>query len=332
MDLTEHYALPMALVRVAKHWPEPYTIQPGLENEISSPAIREVVERSPDRGGALAYFLILAARAEALQRSSVPGGMPDIDQARTAAEFIINGEIQRLNERIEKKHSFTPFPIPEWALIHNRFSSGEFSVKEVYGFLEAMQPIAAKAGSLGDPGKEGTQPAKQQVTRGEWINGKIAAQTHLNAMGRFYARNHYGRQADRLPQDTFVVKPPDRGERFRHCFEKLHENKLIYHERFTAVVEITGIELAEEYFQCDARVVQMCTEQSPEIEPWTFRARWEDCSILPPGRGLSIPYASFILWPGAKLVREVEALLDFGDFETVDTLLWSDLPTRRNLR
>lgn len=332
MDITEHYALPMALARIARSWPEPYTIHPGLEKEITSPDIHEAVERSADPGGALAYFLILAARTEALQDSFVPGRMLDADMARSAAEFIINGEIQRLNEQIEEKHGFTPFPIPEWALIHNRFSSGQFSVKEIYGFLEAMQPIAAKAGSCGNSGKEGTQPAKWQVTRGEWIDGKVAAQTHLNAMGRFYARNHYGRQADRLPQGTFVVKPRNRGERFRHCFEQLHENKLIYHERFTAVVELSGIELADEYFQCDARVVQMCTERSPEIEPWTFRARWEDCSILPPGRGLSIPCAPFILWPGAKLVREVEALLDFGDFETVDTLLWSDLPTRRSLR
>jgi len=50
----------------------------------------------------LAYFLIVAVRTEVLLRDSVQGSMTDTELARTAAEFIINGEILRLNKRVPK--------------------------------------------------------------------------------------------------------------------------------------------------------------------------------------------------------------------------------------
>jgi hypothetical protein len=334
MNPAAHYALPMALVRITRFWPELHPIESGLDLGIFPPVIRDIVEESEDCGGALAYFLIMAVRTEALLRASVQESMTDTELARTAAEFIINGEIQRLNKRSQKNYRFIPFPIPEQALIHHRFSSGEFEVKEIYDFLEAMQPIAEKPADRGSPGTTEAPPAKEPVTREVWIDRKIAAQSHLSGMGKFYARNHYGRLADQMPAGTFArgnfaVAPSHRGEEFRRFFEQLHENKLIYNEHFTAVVELTAIELTETYFECDARPVRSCTEQPLEIGPWTFRGSWERCEINSQGRRLFIPYASFRLWPGAGLVKKVEALLDLGDFDLIQTLLWSDLPKRR---
>ena len=191
MNPAAHYALPMALVRITRFWPELHPIESGLDLGIFPPVIRDIVEESEDCGGALAYFLIMAVRTEALLRASVQESMTDTELARTAAEFIINGEIQRLNKRSQKNYRFIPFPIPEQALIHHRFSSGEFEVKEIYDFLEAMQPIAEKPADRGSPDTTKAPPAKEPVTREVWIDRKIAAQSHLSGMGKFYARNHY---------------------------------------------------------------------------------------------------------------------------------------------
>lgn len=328
MAPTEHDTLSMALTRIAKFWPDRCGIRPGLEAETVSPVIRKVVERSQDRAGALAYFLILAARTEDLLRSSVRGGMTDVKLPRDASEFIVNGEIQRLNQRIQKSHGITPFPIPEHALIHNRFSSGDFSLEEINEFLEAMQPFAEKSEKVEIEGKKENQPSKQQISREEWIGQKMRANSHLNAMGRFYAKNHFGRQADQMPKGTFTEV--NRGEEFRRFFENLHENKLIYHERFTAVVELTEIKLTDTHFNCEAKAVRMCTDRPLWIDQWTFGSAWKFCSIICSGRSLC-SYGSFVLWPGAKLVKKVEALLEIDDFEMVETLLWSELPTRSKL-
>jgi hypothetical protein len=343
MDSSEHNARRMALTRISEYWPEHCTIEPGLEIGNLSPVIRDVVERSEDRAGSLAYFLIIVSRIAELKRYSLPINAADIKISTKAAEFIANGEIQRLNQRIKESYGFTPFPIWDYALIHDRFSSGEFSMGEIYDFLEAMQPISKQSEKKIVSDKVNNLPEKQQISRQEWIDRKVAANSHLNGMGQFYARNHYGKLADKMPEGTFTkgdipAGNPNRGDEFRHLFENLHENKMIYHERFTAVVELTDIKLTDTYFECGARAVRTCTDQSLPfnqplpIERWTFKSTWEFCSIDRSGRSLIVPYASFILWPGAKLVKKVEALLELNDFEMVETLLWSDLPARRRLR
>jgi hypothetical protein len=331
----------MALTRIAEFWPDHCTIKTGLDIDNLPTVIRDVVERSEDRAGSLAYFLIIVSRIAELQRYSLPINVTDIGVSSRAAEFIANGEIQRLNQRIKESHGFTPFPIWDYALIHDRFSSGEFSMEETHDFLEVMQP-AKKTGKHVISNKKSDQPEKQQISRKEWIDRKVAANSHLNGMGRFYAKNHYGKLADQMPEGTFTkgdfpAGNPYRGDEFRHLFENLHEHKMIYHERFTAVVELTDIELTDTYFKCEARAVRTCTDQrllfdQPLcLDRWTFRSTWEYCSITRSGRSLSVPYASFILWPGAKLVKKVEALLELEDFEMVGTLLWSELPTRSKL-
>ena len=121
--------------------------------------------------------------------------------------------------------------------------------------------------------------------------------------------------------------PGDRDLRrgaLRPYFENLHENKLIYYERFMALVEVEELNLSNQNFEAYVRLlvpIETLYEMVIPQERWSFCNVWENCCLGDSGHSLTNPYAGFELWPEAELVREVESLLERGDMVAVNQLL-----------
>lgn len=105
---------------------------------------------------------------------------------------------------------------------------------------------------------------------------------------------------------------------FAPLFADLHENKVVYRERFVAVVRLENIKITPEFFEATAAPlinIEFSGDWKPEppAEPWTFGGVWSALCLL--GSGISAPYAGWTIWPEPKLVPEVERLAQNGEFE-----------------
>lgn len=99
-------------------------------------------------------------------------------------------------------------------------------------------------------------------------------------------------------------------------FQSLHENKVIYRERFVCLARLDDLETDERGVR--GTVVPLRYLHVPHYilvpsDSWRFGGSWEymcqgaDC--------LSQPYASWSVWPEAKRVEAIEKLLSKEDVE-----------------
>lgn len=105
---------------------------------------------------------------------------------------------------------------------------------------------------------------------------------------------------------------------FSPFFSNLHENKVVYRERFVCLVRLENIEITPEGFSSTAVPlihIEFTGDWRPEPppEPWEFGAVWKAMCVW--NNGFSAPYASWTIWPDPELVREVERLALKGEFE-----------------
>jgi hypothetical protein len=93
-------------------------------------------------------------------------------------------------------------------------------------------------------------------------------------------------------------------------FQNLYENKVVYHERFTCIVQLSKIVLTPELFEAKAErqliIKTGMYGNRPLPEVWTIGANWAYLRLL--GDYLA-PYSSWLMWTDPGLVEKVEKLI-----------------------
>jgi hypothetical protein len=138
--------MPAALRRVGQHWEEshrtllalewvitsavPYGATDGLQLLINPAGIADWSL------GEVAFLLVHEARhVDLLHPVRFKGWVHAI--ANQAGDYVINGEIHRVNRAVFASHKFTPFPLPEGILLDPVLSAGDLSASDVYRILLA---------------------------------------------------------------------------------------------------------------------------------------------------------------------------------------------------
>lgn len=119
-------------------------------------------------------------------------------------------------------------------------------------------------------------------------------------------------------EDELSSFPGDRKLRyqaFAPLFSDLHEQKIVYYERFFCVAELENIEVSEEGF-CATAVPGLAIETPFDPEPrgdgdaWVFRGAWDWMRLV--NHSINVPYAGWRISPGRDRVERVEALVAGG--------------------
>lgn len=91
-------------------------------------------EGSEDPVGHIAFLLVHeAGHIENQDHSNYAGTNNDI--ANQASDYIVNGEISRMNAVLKGRHGVDLFPLPPWVLFDPFLSSGKWSAIDVYQVL-----------------------------------------------------------------------------------------------------------------------------------------------------------------------------------------------------
>jgi len=116
---------------------------------------------------------------------------------------------------------------------------------------------------------------------------------------------------------------PGDGELRRNLFSPfltdLHENKIIYYERFLCVAILKDIIITPELFEATAvshiKIERPDGEHSyyPKKPCWTFGAAWPYMRLLGDHFGT---YGGWLIWTDKELVKTVEELARKKDFKT----------------
>jgi hypothetical protein len=99
-------------------------------------------------------------------------------------------------------------------------------------------------------------------------------------------------------------------------FGNLHENKVIYRERFICLAQIDDLEMDEKGVR--GTVVQLVYLFTyPHLRtpprPWRFGGSWK--YMWQSGNSLGQPYAGWTIWPEPSLIKGVEHLIANEDHE-----------------
>lgn len=115
------------------------------------------------------------------------------------------------------------------------------------------------------------------------------------------------------------LNPGDKELRFyllSPLFQNIYENKVVYHERFTCIVQLSDIKLTPDFFKAKALRLSMIKPLTycnvPLPETWTVGANWEYLRLN--GERLA-SYSSWIMWTNPELVEKVEKLIQANNLE-----------------
>ena len=121
-------------------------------------------------------------------------------------------------------------------------------------------------------------------------------------------------------------------------FENLFEGKVIYREKFIAVVRLENVEIISSTYLC-ATAIPLLDITAPEsfaalvrergkqmpTEPWSFRGgEW----VRTEGKSICCPYGGWTIWAEPDLVRAVELLACAGLKEQAVKLLYASEMSR----
>jgi hypothetical protein len=133
--------------------------------------------------------------------------------------------------------------------------------------------------------------------------------------------------------------PGDRQQRhgaFRPFLANLDGGRLVYHERFTALVDVVTMSLTQAGFEFEVRSLATIRRwdrgvMRPVPDRWRFGNTWEFCTLSPDRRALDNHPTGFRLWVEPDLVRQVEELVAAGEVMAADALLHdgTDAPSAR---
>ena len=108
-------------------------------------------------------------------------------------------------------------------------------------------------------------------------------------------------------------------------FENLHENKVIYREKFICLARLDDLEIDERGVRGTVVPLHFLRTYPHRITPslpWHFGGTWEN--MCQGDRALGQPYASWTIWPEPELIRAIEKLLAKEDIEGAMKLLNPD--------
>ena len=112
-------------------------------------------------------------------------------------------------------------------------------------------------------------------------------------------------------EDELSHFPGDAGFRFgafSPILSDLHEDKIVYRERFICVVLLHDIELSPRGFGATCipilpiELTGSFRPMPPEKE-WSFRGTWDWMRLLK--NSINVPYAGWTIWPEKDRVKEV---------------------------
>ena len=123
--------------------------------------------------------------------------------------------------------------------------------------------------------------------------------------------------------------PGDRNLRFElfsPIFNNLFENKVVYHERFTGIIQLENITLTPERFEATAVPLLQIVKGSrldkfyPK-KPWGFSAVWEHIRLI--DTCLNSVYGGWNIWCDPETVKRVEELVKEEKYkEALDLTLY----------
>lgn len=115
-----------------------------------------------------------------------------------------------------------------------------------------------------------------------------------------------------------------RYQTFSPFFENLHENKIVYFERFICIAQIDNLIITPDSFKASAKPYLVCPRpdmpkfySNPKAK-WSFGAKWEYVSLTENHFGT---YGMWTIWPEKDFVITIEYLLKNGHNEMVLDLL-----------
>ena len=102
---------------------------------------------------------------------------------------------------------------------------------------------------------------------------------------------------------------------------------MVYHERFTALVEVVEMDLTAQGFEMEVRSLATIKRLDRGVisrvpERWRFGNTWDYCTLSQDRHALENHPTGFVLWPEADLVRRVEELVATGEMKSAEDLLW----------
>ncbi len=101
-----------------------------------------------------------------------------------------------------------------------------------------------------------------------------------------------------------------RYEAFSPLFKNLYQNKVIYHERFTAIIKLEDIKLTPDLFEATAvfnlLIKAGARRKRPLPEKWEIGANWAYLSLE---KDYFSVYSGWLMWTDPVLVEKVEKLL-----------------------
>lgn len=99
-------------------------------------------------------------------------------------------------------------------------------------------------------------------------------------------------------------------------FQNLYQNKIVYHERFTALVQLSNITLTPDMFTARAELIStirtLRTQRRPLPQTWGISANW---AYLTLHKGCLSPYSSWLIWPDPELVKKAEVLIKTNNLD-----------------
>ena len=119
--------------------------------------------------------------------------------------------------------------------------------------------------------------------------------------------------------DDLSYYPGDRELRhrvFSPFLANLDGKKVVYHERFVAIVELSAVDVTPERFSAVATILLHVEQRGRTLilprRPWRFGGQWEHMMLG--GTRFHVPYAAWSIWPEEEIVSAVEEHARNGRF------------------
>ena len=107
-------------------------------------------------------------------------------------------------------------------------------------------------------------------------------------------------------------------------FNNLYENKVIYHERVTSIIQLENIILTPNKFEATAirlklfEPISNSFKRIASLNSWTIGGNWAYLTL--DKKGCLCPYSGWLMWIEPELVKKVEELTNKGNFEEARNL------------
>ncbi len=115
------------------------------------------------------------------------------------------------------------------------------------------------------------------------------------------------------PGDELTSTSGDRKlryEAFSPLFQNLFENKIVYYERFTAIVRLDNIQIDSNIFHARATIDFLMEDVRKRFKPipdqWEFGSDWRFLRLVDNGIA---SYSSWMIWPDPVLLAQVDKLV-----------------------